>query len=743
MVLDFIIKMPDELKTFLDKKHIYGVDLCFNTDLDENASFTPIYYIVANGFFYKINLKNEEIKEFDGSKIEGFYVDNLLTNFKLYLKYDDKKVFLSYYSKQLVNLISFAERYLLKAIKKELTDEDLNNEDLKKGKPRVCPKCNRPLPLHSDTCRFCGGKKNALIRLLSYMKNYKASFTFIIILLILISAIGLILPIMTGKILYNDVLNPNGRWFNYLLGFVSVYLWLKVIDAIFNVIYGRLIAKTSAALCFDIKNDVFKSMQHLSLSFFHDKDTGTLMNRVIWDSNQVFSYLVDRVPFCFTHLLKLVGIIVYLMILNPILTLIIILPVPILFIAYYKNNSKFSYHWHQDHLKRNKLSSQISDTLEGFRIVKVFSGQEKEVNKFAYASNELATAQIRNQQFMAFIFPFYSSFPSIMTFVIWGLGGYFVIKNHMNYGVLMTFTASLGLIYQPFDFFNNFIFNYTPWTLNAAKRIFEIIDAKPTIIESDNPKTLDNVKGEIEFKNVSFAYEVNQPILKDITFKIEANTTFGIVGKTGAGKSTLVHLLTRLYDINDGQILIDGINIKDLSLIDLHKQVALISQDIYMFNGTIKDNIAYANEFATNEMILEASKNAHAHEFIMDLENGYETLIGEGNISLSGGQKQRISIARAMLLNPKIIIFDEATASLDTKTERMIQDSIKKLSNGKTVILIAHRLSTLKDADKLIVIDGGKVVESGTMQQLLDNQKEFAELYKIQQEGLKYIRIGD
>ena len=268
-------------------------------------------------------------------------------------------------------------------------------------------------------------------------------------------------------------------------------------------------------------------------------------------------------------------------------------------------------------------------------------------------------------------------------------------------------------------------------------------DIPPVVIEKENPINLNNINGDIEFKNVRFSYDANTQILKDISFKVEKDTTIGIVGKTGAGKSTLVHLLTRLFDVNDGEILIDGINIKDVSLKSLHSQVALISQEVYMFKGSIKDNIAYAKENTTQEEIIEAAKKAHAHEFIMNLENGYETIIGEGHVSLSGGEKQRISIARAILLNPKIIIFDEATAALDTKTERMIQESILKLSEGKTVILIAHRLSTLKDADKLIVIENGKVVEDGTMQELLDAKGQFAELYNIQQEGLKYIRIGD
>lgn len=740
---NFLQKMPDKLKAFLDTHQIYGVNMCFYSDINEKAEFANVYFIVANGLFYKIKLEDNYIEEFKGELIEGIYTDALLTNGKLYLKYDGKKVFLTYYSKAFASYISSIERYLIKAIKNELEDKDYQDYDKNSFKVKLCKKCNRPLPSHSDTCRYCGGNKNALVRLLKYIGNYKLSFTLIVVFLLFISAIGMILPIMTGRILYNEVLDEKGRFFGYILGFVCVYLGLKILDVIFNIVYGRLIAITSAALCYDIKNDVFKSMQKLSLSFFTDKDTGTLMNRVIWDSNQVFYYLIDQIPFCFTHFLKLVGMITYLMVLSPLLTSLILIPLPLLFLAYYKNNSVFRYHWNQQHIKMNKVSSQISDTLEGFRIVKVFSGQEKEVRKFNKVSKDLVEVQNKRQRFLAFIYPFFGAFPAIMGFVVWGVGGYLTITNKINYGIFMTFTASLSLIYAPFNFFNNFIFNHTPWTLNSAKRIFEIIDAKPTIIEKEEKLPLNDIKGDIEFKNVTFSYDGNNQILNNIDFKIKANTTFGIVGKTGAGKSTLVHLLTRLYDVNDGEILIDNKNIKDLSLKDLHANVALISQDVYMFKGSIKDNIAYAKENASLQEIIEAAKKAHAHEFIMELSDGYETRIGEGSVSLSGGEKQRISIARAILLDPKIIIFDEATAALDTKTERMIQESIYKLSKGRTVILIAHRLSTLKDADELVVIEDGKVVEHGSMEQLLKNEKQFAELYKIQQEGLKYIRVGD
>lgn len=296
---------------------------------------------------------------------------------------------------------------------------------------------------------------------------------------------------------------------------------------------------------------------------------------------------------------------------------------------------------------------------------------------------------------------------------------------------------------MPLEFIVNFLFDHTNRVMNCARRIFEIIDGNSDIIEKEHPIILKDIQGKIEFQSVDFAYEAHLPILKNISFMVEPNQSLGIVGKTGVGKTTIVNLLTRLYDVVSGQILIDGINIKDIELKSLHQNISMISQDTYLFKGSILDNIRYARPEATFEEVIEAAKMASAHEFIMKLPNGYDTLIGEGEINLSGGERQRLSIARAVLLNSKIIIFDEATAAMDTKTEKMIQEAIYRLQKNKTVIMIAHRLSTLKDVDHLIIIENKEIVEEGTMQELIQNKKQFYELYRIQKEALKHIGVRD
>lgn len=312
----------------------------------------------------------------------------------------------------------------------------------------------------------------------------------------------------------------------------------------------------------------------------------------------------------------------------------------------------------------------------------------------------------------------------------------------LSLGGLMTYTASTPLIYGPLEYFINFaVYGWSEF-ITSASRTFDLMDIKPDILEKENPIPLDDFRGDVEFRNVNFAYEANNPILKDVSFKLESGKTLGIVGRTGSGKSTIVNLLIRLYDTVSGKILIDGHNVEDVKIADLRKNVAMVSQEVYIFKGSIADNIRYAKPDATIEEIITAAKIANAHDFIMQMPDGYEQYIGESGRSLSGGERQRISIARAILKDAKLLILDEATAAMDTKTERDIQNALSRLIEGKTTIMIAHRLSTLRDADSLIVIDDGKVVESGTHSELINAKGKYYDLYKIQSEAFKHIGVA-
>ncbi|MCL2816000.1 MAG: ABC transporter ATP-binding protein/permease, partial [Oscillospiraceae bacterium] len=391
-----------------------------------------------------------------------------------------------------------------------------------------------------------------------------------------------------------------------------------------------------------------------------------------------------------------------------------------------------------------EMGGTLTDVLTGVRVVKVFSKEKEEVSRFDQKSGKVRditklSASVENSFFPAVWFIL-----SISGYLAWLFGGYFVVKGQgaFTYGMLMSFMIYINYLLDPLGFFVRF-FQRGVHTINAFQRLFEIMDAVPDVIESENPVKIPEIKGGVEFKAIEFSYEKNRKIIDGISFAIEPGKALGIVGHTGAGKSTLANLLARLYDVGKGEIAIDGVNIKNLSFDDLHSMISMVSQETYLFMGSVADNIKYAKQDATPEEIITAAKIASAHDFIMELPDGYQTRIGYGQKEFSGGEKQRISIARAVLKNPKILIMDEATAAMDTETERQIQRSLSYLTKNRTTIIIAHRLSTLRDVDKLIVIENGKMTESGTHSELISKKGAYFNLYKMQAQALKSIGIEE
>ncbi|MBO7356610.1 MAG: ABC transporter ATP-binding protein [Lachnospiraceae bacterium] len=590
-------------------------------------------------------------------------------------------------------------------------------------------------------------KRSIFARTLKYFLRYRLQIVILFLTYAVSAVIGIAWPYLTGKVLFDNVLAMDDEFLarfglggKYTLALLIVALMMigvRLIQAISNYLQVFVMAKVASDTVRDIKTDVFDAMSRLSLNFFVNKQTGGLMTRVLSDSERVREFFIDGLPMLFVHGITIIATFTVMYRLNWKMALIACILLPLLVFMTVKLRPGLWTLSGKRHRAEKAVTAKANDNLTGARVVKSFGQQDSEMERFMRPSNNLRDAEINIVRLRNRFAILYNMVQEISSIWIWIIGVYFVLgTKEIELGVLITFVGYVMQLNGPMNFFS-YVFRIWSESINSAERLFEIIDAIPEIREKDNPVRLEHPRGEIELKDVTFGYRAGRPVLKNINLKINEGEMLGIVGRSGAGKSTLVNLISRLYDVNEGSICIDGIDVKDLSLKDLRRNVAMVSQDTYIFMGSVAKNIAYGNEQATREDIIRAAKLASAHEFISKLPDGYDTMIGAAGKDLSGGEKQRISIARAILADPKILILDEATASVDTETEKAIQYSLRFLVQGRTTLSIAHRLSTLHDADRLIVIDGGRIVEEGTEEEL--NKLEngiFHNLLELQNKSL-------
>ena len=611
-----------------------------------------------------------------------------------------------------------------------LTDEEL-----------FCPKCGSRYPdPERKLCPKCLDKVSITRRLLGFFKNYRGKVFSILIVMLLGSAFSILSPYVGTKLFFDEVLTEGGQYFGAVGAVVLLIFFVRLIGTGLNVLYNYVLAKTVPWIVYDLKMKIFEAMQRLSVGFYTSKRTGQLMNRVTRDANHIYWFFVDGLPFLIVNGLTVAGIITLMCVLNLKLASVCIVIMPVAIILFRVLWSVFRRFHHKNWVYGSQLGSMVSDSVNGQRVIKAFAREDEEADRFAEIGRKQADMDIRSLNVGFTAFPLIYLFMFLGQVVVTIVGGMMVLRGEISLGTLLTFIAYLSMLYGPLEFMS-WVSNWWARCIDSAQRVFEIIDAKPDIEEPEDPVNLSGLKGHIGIKNIWFEYEPATPILKGLTMEVEAGRLLGIVGKTGAGKSTLASLIARLYDVGEGEITIDGINIKRLPLNMLRRNIGVVSQEIYLFIGSIADNIRYARPDASLDDVIRAAKAAAAHEFIMNLPDAYETRVGAGGQDLSGGEKQRLSIARTILQNPQILILDEATAAMDTETEAAIQASLTALQKGRTTIAIAHRLSTLRDADSLVVIGDGKIAESGTHAELMAKKGEYHKLYNIQMEGLKTINM--
>lgn len=592
-----------------------------------------------------------------------------------------------------------------------------------------CPVCGTMYPdPKRKICPKCMNKRSIFFRTLGYFFRYKWKFITLFVCYFAAAGLNLVWPYLNGTILYDRILRKDdgflrqfgvgGEYALALLLLVCVMVFSKVVQQGVQLMQGTLMAQIVAATIRDMKQDVFSSMGNLSINFFTSKQTGSLMTRVLSDADRVTDFFLDGFPYIFVHGFTIIATFTVMFRLNWRMALVACILLPLLVIMSVKLKPKLWSLFGRRHRAERTVNSRVNDNLTGARVVKSFGQQEQENARFEGPNENLRDAEVRIVKYNNRFTILYNLVQEVSNIWVWILGVFLLMRTEsVELGVLITFVGYVAQLNGPMNFFS-FVFHMWTNSINAAQRMFEIMDAIPDIQEAPDPVHIPEPHGEIRLDHVTFGYDINNPVLKDISLRVKEGEMLGIVGRSGAGKTTLVNLISRLYDTNEGNIYLDDYNVKEIAFHDLRRNVAMVSQDTYIFMGTVAENIAYANPAATKDEIIQAAMLASAHEFISNMPDSYDTVIGASGKDLSGGEKQRISIARAILANPKILILDEATASVDTETEKAIQKSLDYLVKGRTTLSIAHRLSTLRDADRLVVIDNGRIVEEGTHSEL-------------------------
>ena len=570
---------------------------------------------------------------------------------------------------------------------------------------------------------------------LSYYKPHKAMFAADMFFACLGSGITLLLPMIIRYITTDVIYRLPNEALRTILILTAVMGGLILIEFVCNFFiayYGHIMG---AKIEYTMRGEIFAHYQKLSFSFFDNQKVGQLMSRITTDLFDITELMHHGPENIILSAIKIIGAFVILVNISPLLALAAFIVLPFMFAYAYYLNGKMRRAFRQNRVKIAEINGQIEDNLSGIRVVKSFANEEIEKKKFKIGNAGFLSAKKNSYHYMGSFQAGLGAFTTLIQVNVILAGTILIANGKVNVSDLVTFVLYISVFTDPvrtlIDFTEQFQNGYS-----GFERFCEIMEIEPDIKDRADAKELTDVRGDITFEDVSFQYEENtEQVLQHINLTVPAGSYMALVGASGAGKSTLCSLIPRFYDVTEGAVKVDGTDVRDLTLKSLRDHIGMVQQDVYLFVGTVYENIRYGRPDATREEVIEAAKNANAHEFIMSLPQGYETDIGQRGIKLSGGQKQRLSIARVFLKNPPILIFDEATSALDSQSERHIQKSLSNLMKGKTVLAIAHRLSTLREMDRILVFDKGRIIESGSHEELLTKKGLYFKLYNMQADG--------
>ena len=605
--------------------------------------------------------------------------------------------------------------------------------------PRKCPECGMTLGFRGDICRRCVNRGAVFIRVLKLMRPYAGKAA--IMMALVLAAIGLsLVPQQLVRVLIDKVLAPiqagnpelpDGESISWLLGLVTALLGSHVLILMVSMASGRLASFVGTQITFDMRSRVFEHLTRLQVSYYDRFNVGQLMSRVAGDTEQMKGFVHQITSGFLAQSITVLAVGAVLFSLSWKLALITLLPAPLVVLAAMFFWKRIYPRYYRVWDANSKLHGALNSILSGIRVVKAFAQEKREQARFERSAGYVRDSFRGVEYTVALFNPSIGLLFQIGGILVWFVGGQAVLNEELSLGTLMAFLGYLWMFYHPLGQLTQ-LTNWLTQFLTATQRTFEILDTTPQIAEPDHPKPLPATGGAIRFDAVAFGYSRHEPVIKDISFEIRPGEHIGIVGKSGSGKTTLVNLLGRFYDPDGGRVLVDDLDVRDVAISSLRESMGVVLQEPFLFRGTIYANLTYGRADATREQVLAAAKAANAHDFIMHHPLGYDTYIGERGAGLSGGERQRISIARALLQDPRILVLDEATSNVDTESEQLIQQALQRVTAGRTTIAIAHRLSTLKNSDRIFVIDGGRIAEEGSHEQLMERRGLYYRLVKIQ-----------
>lgn len=580
---------------------------------------------------------------------------------------------------------------------------------------KYCEKCGRALP-GTSRCPKCDGRNVMLKKFAALCGGYQWKLLAISGMMVINSAISILMPYVQRRFIDEKLVDKSGSMQDVLV-FVGLMLSMTAILITVNILRNWLCVSLGSLMSMDLRRRLYHKIQVLSMSFLNKRKPGELMNRVSGDTQQIRRFMEEVFGGMLSVLFTMVGTLVIMVSMNAKMTLystVLIVVVAVLTRIFWNFIHKI---FHMQWVKDDRLRSGLQDVISGMRVVKAFGREEYEVEKFRGLTREFCRVQKKNETFWALFYPVLTFIMGIGSYLAIYFGGLDVLAGTMTVGSLTQFVTYTGYLYGPLGWMTH-LPRSVMQMITSLNRIYDVLDEEPAIKDSSEAKELE-IRGTVCFQDVTFGYHSYEPVLEHIDLEVKQGEMIGLVGASGTGKSTMINLIMRLYDVDRGTITVDGTDIRKIRQESYHSQLGVVLQETFLFSGSILNNIRFANPEASPEEVIRAAKAANAHDFICKTPDGYNTYVGERGFNLSGGERQRIAIARAILNNPRLLILDEATSALDTESEYLIQQALDRLTEGRTTFAIAHRLSTLRNADRLVVIDGHRIAEIGTHDELL------------------------